>query len=103
VRLHDLPPRQRETVLRLWEGACPKDVATGMGISLAVVRQYSCTVAKKLPGSGSPLQKIALWRARLILDALPDPIKDGLKPLLGWPEVASHTWPPATPRSLAMK
>lgn len=102
MKLLDLPPRQRETVLRLWEGACPKDVATAMGISLAVIRQYSCTVAKKLPGSGSPLQKIALWRAQLILSALPDPIKDGLKPLLGGADLApSQCSSPA--RSLLMK
>jgi hypothetical protein len=82
LSLLDLPPRQRETVLRLWDGACPKDVATAMRVSLAVVRQYSCAVARKLPGNGSPLQKINLWRSQLILAALPDPIKHGLKPLL---------------------
>lgn len=87
MKLRDLPLRQRETVLRLWNGDCPKDVAAGMGISLKTVRQYTCTVARRLPGRGNPLQKIALWRSRLILAALPDPIKDGLKDLLGEPDL----------------
>ena len=63
----DLHPRQRLVVLYLWAGLSPKQVASVMGVNRGTVREKMCLIGKRLPGQGSPFQKILLWRSEHVL------------------------------------
>jgi hypothetical protein len=66
VTLEDLRPRQRETVILLWNGLSPKQVAAAMHIARDTVDTYLGEVAQRLGGTCGPIQRIMLWQAELL-------------------------------------
>lgn len=83
-----LSPRHRQVVLLLWSGQRQKEVAFTLQVSRATVREHVHAIAKLLPGPGSAMQKILLWRAECILRRLPDPTIVGLPACLITPNLA---------------
>jgi DNA-binding CsgD family transcriptional regulator len=91
--LFELSPRRREIVLHLWSGLTQKEVASCMGVRSTTVRQTIGRIAALLPGRGSNLQKIMLWRSEVILAALPEVTKMQLKPLLAGQKLSTDALP----------
>lgn len=87
----DLPARQRETVLYLWTGHSPKQVAAAMRISPKTVKHYIGQVAGRLPERCGNIQKIMLWQLRVLCPERADPT---------FSQLLAHLAPPTLPQTL---